>query len=236
MKNHIDITFDLETAATTPNAAVMQVAAVAWMRDAESCPFDLGPDCDVIFNGHVDLRTCVVDGFDFDQQTVAWWSRRSDAAKRAVTAGLPEPVNEVFADFINWINEVMKIMNAKSVCLWCQGMDFDAAILRNVCKKYDLQQPFPYQQFRDCRTIILEAAIAHSQVCGDSIATKQEEILLNPARAYDLFDPLPDEYANAREAHDALYDALRSSWNTWQALKWLCEFGRLTCSSIIANT
>lgn len=33
-------------------------------------------------------------------------------------------------------------------------------------------------------------------------------------------DPLPDEYASS-DAHDALYDAVRSSWLTWQTLKWL---------------
>jgi hypothetical protein len=36
-----------------------------------------------------------------------------------------------------------------------------------------------------------------------------------------MFDPLPEAYAEGSEAHDALYDAYMSSWNTWQALRWL---------------
>ena len=60
--NHIDITFDMETCATTANAAVMQVAAVAWNRAAKENPFFW---CEIhtlaTFNEHIDLRSCVVD-------------------------------------------------------------------------------------------------------------------------------------------------------------------------------
>lgn len=213
---HIDVTMDLETVATTANAAVMQVAAVTWLRDAESNPFcgNVTGNYDYSFNEYIDLRSCVVDGFDFDQQTVAWWSRQNEAAKRAVCNGLPEPVEEVFCRFIHWLEFVMKDTGAESICLWCQGMDFDASILRNICAKYDLQLPFRHQQFRDCRTIIIEAALARS--------TDRQDILANPSRAYDLYMPLPDHYAG--EVHDALYDAVRSSWNTWQALRMIQQF------------
>ena len=99
--NHIDITFDMETCATTANAAVMQVAAVAWNRSAKENPFEIfdrnDPDGAMCgFNEHIDLRTCVVDGFDFDQATVKWWANQTDKAKKAVTDGLAEPVEEVF--------------------------------------------------------------------------------------------------------------------------------------------
>lgn len=209
---------DLETVATTANAAVMQVAAVAWMRDAERDPFyrnvdiDLSEDYDNPFNEYIDLRSCVVDGFDFDQKTVAWWSRQKAEAKQAVCEGLPEPVEEVFCRFIHWLESVMKDTGAESICLWCQGMDFDGAILRNICTKYDLQLPFKYQQFRDCRTIIIEAAVA----CCHS---DRQQILTDPSKAYDFYEPLPDEYCHGKVAHDALYDAVRSTWNTWQALR-----------------
>ena len=83
--NHIDITFDMETCATTANAAVMQVAAVAWNRSAKENPFFW---CEIhtlaTFNEHIDLRSCVVDGFDFDQATIKWWANQTDKAKKAV--------------------------------------------------------------------------------------------------------------------------------------------------------
>lgn len=226
MNNHIDITFDLETCAVTANAAVMQVAAVAWNRDAESNPFvsDGFPVGGFTFNEHIDLRTCVVDGFDFDPQTVAWWSRQSNAAKQAVCDDLAEPIRDVFANFVEWLGGVKKDAQADTLFLWCQGMDFDGAILRNICHKYDLQLPCKCQQFRDCRTVILEAALVRAEKAGvehSATLPTPEAILADDRKAYDLYPPLPDEYAAGREAHDALYDAMRSSWNTWQAIKWM---------------
>jgi hypothetical protein len=47
------------------------------------------------------------------------------------------------------------------------------------------------------------------------------QVQADPSLAYKIFDPLPDRYAAGREAHDATYDALRSTWYTWQALKTL---------------
>ena len=224
---HLDITFDLETAGRTANAAVMQVAAVAWRRDAESDPFY---DDMIIYNEHIDLRTCLVDGFEFDPETVTWWSRRSDAAKRAVCAGLPEPVEEVFNRFLYWMKAVAKNTDAASVCLWCQGSDFDTAILRNICHRYDLDDLddiIPHTQLRDARTLILEAALIEARRSIEGKSTRAngivlpDQILAGSYDVYKMFDPLPDRYTNNSVAHDALYDALRTSWNTWQALRWI---------------
>ena len=93
MDKHLDFTIDFETCSLSANAAPMQVAIVPWMRDAEKDPFDL-PAADANnltaddrerglgriqpFVGYVDLRTCVVDGFDFDPETIKWWSEKSD--------------------------------------------------------------------------------------------------------------------------------------------------------------
>ena len=244
MMTHIDITFDLETAGRTANCAVMQVAAVAWQRDAESDPFYEDDMEHYMYNEHIDLRTCLVDGFEFEPETVAWWSQRSEAAKRAVCAGLPEPVEEVFTSFLHWIEYVVKATGANSVCLWCQGSDFDIAILRNICHRYDLhlEDIIAHTQFRDARTVILESAharyrkeirednksvnggekiITSRMINGEMIPCDPDKFLENPSEAYKMFDPLPDRYANGSEGHDALYDAMRTSWNTWQALRWL---------------
>jgi hypothetical protein len=236
--NHIDITFDMETCATTANAAVMQVAAVAWNRSAKENPFSVGdgsavafdysgiPDAPpniISFNEHIDLRTCVVDGFDFDQNTVKWWANQTDKAKKAVCADLAEPMEEVFIRFIEWINQVKRDTNAESVCLWCQGMDFDGAILRNICHKYDLELPIRYQQFRDARTVILETAVAwvtrDKTLVKDGKLLTPEDILKKPCLAYELYKPLPPEYGDKSEAHDAMFDCLQTSWSVWQALK-----------------
>lgn len=228
---HLDFTIDFETCSLSANAAVMQVAIVPWVRDNDSDPFcsEEGMPCPYV--GYVDLRTCVVDGFDFDQSTVKWWSERSEAAKKAVTADLPEPVSDVLIAALDYIRDIRKRHELDTICLWCQGPDVDIAILRNLCRKYDvnLEDIIPHTCFRDCRTVILEAALIEAEraMGGTGIRARgivmPHQILAGSYDVYKLFAPLPDRYAKGSEAHDALYDALRSSWNIWQALKWMKE-------------
>lgn len=223
MKNHLDFTIDFETTALTANAAVMQVAVVPWFRDNVTDPFF--NECDEgIFVGHVDLRSCIVEGFDFDPDTIKWWSEKSEAAKSAVTDGFPEPITDVLIAMLDYIRNFVDRRELNSMCLWCQGADMDIAILRNICHKYDvdLESIVPYTSFRDCRTVILEAAmtdIDDQRTFNDGVEVTPKSIMLNPSLAYGCYRPLPDLYANGSEAHDAVYDAVRSSWFTWQALK-----------------
>jgi len=246
---HLDFTIDFETCSLSANAAVMQVAIVPWLRDNDADPFCNEQEVEP-FVGYVDLRTCVVGGFDFDPSTVKWWSERSEAAKKAVTAGLPEPVSEVLITALDYIRYIKKRKEVDSICLWCQGPDVDIAILRNLCRKYDviLEDIIPHTSFRDCRTVILEAALIKRMreikerneqfvKSGKAVTDVEimpdgsvvpctllpDQILAGSYDVYKMFAPLPDRYAAGSEAHDALYDALRSSWNTWQALRWMKE-------------
>jgi len=234
---HLDFTIDFETCGLTANAAPMMVAVVPWRRDAEEDPFVMDDTGEATeeqtakwpepFTGYVDLRTCVVDGFDFDPETIRWWADRNAAAKEAVTGELAEPIQDVLVGVLNYIRNAAKTLRLESICLWCQGMDVDIAILRNLCKKYDidLEDTVPHTSFRDCRTVILEAALLEAERSMTGKSTRALGIALplqiqtDPSLAYKLFDPLPSRYAAGSEAHDALYDAMRSSWYTWQALK-----------------
>ena len=250
---HLDFTIDFETVGLTASAAPMMVAIVPWRREAESDPFvgdDTGEATEEEASRwpeplvkYVDLRTCVVEGFDFDPETVRWWTGRSEAAKSAVCDGLAEPVEDVLIGIFDYLRDAVKQYRLESVSLWCQGMDVDIAILRNLCRKYDvdLEDVIPHTSFRDCRTVILETAELLVQsskfkvqsngvqptlnlALGSAASlveepSNHEPILSDPDGAYKMLPPLPDEYARGSEAHDALYDALRSSWYTWQALK-----------------
>lgn len=249
---HLDFTIDFETCALTADAAPMQVAIVPWWRDADSDPFLLDDSYQETegetaslpepFVKFVDLRSCVVDGFCFDKETVKWWSERSEAAKDAVCDGFAEPVSDVLLAAIDYLRENAARYKLDSICLWSQGTDFDIAILRHLCKKYDvnLEDTVLHTSFRDCRTIILEAAHAKCRkgikdankdilggekitdgmfIGGQMIPCNPNTYLEHPKEAYTLFSPLPDEYTRHKEAHDALYDATRSSWYTWQAIK-----------------
>ena len=219
---HLDFTIDFETCGLTANAAPMQVAIVPWRREAENDPFVLKP-----LVGYVDLRTCVVDGFDFDPATLRWWSERTEAAKSAVCDGPAEPVEDVLASIIDYLRSAEEQYQLDSICLWAHGMDVDCAILRSLCRRFDidLENIVPHTSFRDCRTVILEAALTEAERGMAGKSTRANGIALphqvqaDPSLAYKIFSSLPSRYTEGRCQHDALYDALRSTWYTWQALK-----------------
>lgn len=231
---HLDITIDFESCGLTASSAPMMVALVPWLRDADAEPFLTKDDAEPLVM-YVDLRTCVVDGFDFDPQTLRWWSRQSQVARDAVTRGLAEPVQDVLVGAVNYLRLLRERFHLNSICLWSQG-ELDIAMLRYMATKYDinLNDIIPHTQMRDARTMILEAAQARSkQMERDASFTAkttqpcpmpevlQDKILAGSYDVYKMFPPLPDRYTNNSEAHDALYDAIRTSWNTWQALRWI---------------
>ena len=134
---HLDFTIDFETCALTANAAPMQVAIVPWRREAQDDPFVVDDGFVVSeevasawpepYEAYIDLRFCVVDGMDFDHETISWWSRQSDDAKHAVCKGLAEPVADVTVGALNYLRDIIKQYQLDSICLWAQGMDVDFA-------------------------------------------------------------------------------------------------------------
>jgi len=240
---HIDITFDFETVSTAPDAAPMQLAAVVWNRDTElNTPFT-----DDAFSVGIDLRTCVVEGFSFDQDTVDWWSRQSETAKQNVMEDECYGIDTAFMQFCEWVEQMKQKYEAGTVCLWCQGQDFDFPILKTIARKFGLKMPVHQHYFRDCRTYVLEAAmlLAQRRSAGDNasgmhgeetdgytegrgrtaenggLALTADEIMAKPMRAYDLIPKLSAKTMDGREQHDALYDCLRSTWAVWQCMKLL---------------
>lgn len=234
---HLDFTIDFETCSLSSDAAIMQVAVVPWRREAEKDPFVLDDTGEATeeaasawpdpYVAYVDLRSCVVEGMDFDPETICWWSRQSDDAKHAVCKGLAEPVADITVGALNYLRDIAKQYQLDSICLWAHGMDVDCAILRSLCRRFDidLENIVPHTSFRDCRTLILEAALIEAERSMAGKSTRANGIALphqiqaDPTLAYKIFSSLPSRYTEGRCQHDALYDAIRSTWYTWQALK-----------------
>ena len=216
---HIDITFDFETVSTAPDAAPMQLGAIVWNRNTElDTPF-----MDYVFNTAIDLRTCAVEGFSFDQDTIDWWSRQNDTSKQCVTEGECYAVDRAFQQFCEWIEEMKKKYEADTVCLWCQGQDFDFPILKTIARKFNLKMPVHQHYFRDCRTYVLETALilADTHSAPEGFTFNVSDILEKPMRAYDLIPKLPAKIIENRTQHDAIYDCLRSTWSVWHCMKFL---------------
>lgn len=208
---NLNITFDLETCALCPTAAVMSIGAVAWNADAEDNPFTDGFPGDYCFYRHVDLRSSFVDGFTFDVKTSEWWATQNEDAKKALLDYDDVPlrsIDSVIEDFFGFIKHVQKETSAKNVKLWSQGTDFDIAILRNICGKYGIEIPVSYKNFRDHRTFFME---------GAKIVCDKAGVDFDERKAYQVVE----EYDGHGEPHNPVFDCKRSIFSTWKMMKHL---------------
>lgn len=207
----LNITFDLETCALCPTAAVMSIGAVAWNAAAEDDPFTDGLSDGYFFYRHVDLRSSFIDGLTFDRKTSEWWATQGDDVKKSLLDYDEKPlqsIDSVIEDFFSFIAYVQDETSAMEVKLWSQGTDFDIGILKNICSKYSIEIPVSYKNFRDHRTFFMEGA---KIVCGEA------GVELDSNKAYLLVN----EYDGPGEPHNPVYDCKRSIYSTWQMMKHL---------------
>lgn len=224
----IDITIDFETTSLAPTAAIMSVGAVAWKRCDEESPF-FGRGDGLLryptFSAHVDLRSCFVEGFTFDQSTAEWWSHQSEKAKQALLdyddGDNPcLPIDIVIADLLGWIkDDVQEALGDTELCLWAQGTDFDIAILRYACYKLGIKFTIKHTQFRDHRTYYLEGARLLWLLNN---ALGHEKVPFSVDWAYKQTQDYQD-IADEGAAHDPIFDCKRSIYSTWQMMKKIRE-------------
>ncbi len=213
----LDVTFDYETLGRGADAAPIQLAAVAWDREATGeHPFLVEH-----FNRGFNLTSCVFAGLKVEQETVDWWNSQSEEAKNGVLELKQYDLQEVIELFVcDWLPGVKHEHNADAVCLWCQGTDFDVSMLRHQCRLLGIgiDKMIDYQTFCDARSFVLQ---------GLQLLQPDDVDMTNPREAYNLIPsmklinvsmPAPLERALNSCPHNALYDCMRSTWNVWNVM------------------
>lgn len=212
---HLDITFDLETASLSPTAAIMQIAAVAWNRFEEKSE-RLFDNVDEISLG-VDLRSAMMEGFDFEPSTCKWWSEKETSVKDSILNDEPLLIKDALITFGEWIEDVRKEHDVETICLWAQGSDFDVSVLRYACRKMGVHLPVDYCYIRDARSFILEQGVRLFD------GNKSEALAMIKSDGKRLYDMVCSgfripECLQVQTIHNALFDAKQTAWNTWCAL------------------
>ena len=240
----LDITLDLETCSLSSHAAIMQIAAVAWDRlSKDDSQMFFGKVSKTEETEHfvrtIDLNSQFVEGlWDFDQNTAGWWGRQRQEAKRALAGDItngtcPSEVktekqsqsllNDALADLDDWIRKMLSLYKVENFCIWCQGSDFDIPILRYAAEQTKCSKLLPmalhHKYFRDCRTAIYECTAKWLERDDVNLPYTKLDLLNDPTLAYKLLPQLPESFGGQENTHGALYDCVRSSWFTWQALR-----------------
>lgn len=153
MRKTINIALDLETLSKRTTAAIIGIAAKA---------FSLGENKvkeEAKFFQGVDATTCAMLGLDIDPDTVKWWSEKPQQAKEQF--GYNHALRWALNDLCEFVKKVKEDNEADEVHVWCQGTDFDIAVIRNafVVANNDRAEktiPWKYVNVRDSRTFIFE--------------------------------------------------------------------------------
>lgn len=135
-----NIMIDLETMGKGGNAAIIALGAVKFSSKG------LGEE----FYANIDLESCLVYGLKIDTDTLLWWLKQSDEARRHLHTPSPEPqrLAAVLASFGTFIGP-----QQDKVKIWGNGADFDNAILQNAYRATNMDQPWKFWNNRCYRTM-----------------------------------------------------------------------------------
>lgn len=137
-----DIMIDLETLATTPDAAVLTIGAVRFDPFGE----DMKEPTADSFYVRVDLDSCDSIGLTVSDDTLAWWAKQDQSAQDEAFSGdnrihIRDAMNQLYK--FCW--------GAKRV--WSHGSGFDVIICEHIFRKLNKAVPWNFWQVRDTRTI-----------------------------------------------------------------------------------
>lgn len=137
-----DIMIDLETLATTPDAAILSIGAVKFdpfgqdLKDPEMESFYL----------RIDIDSCDRIGLTTSQSTLDWWAQQSKEAQEEAFG------TENRVDIVDAMNQLYKFCwGAKRV--WSHGSSFDIVIMEHVFRTIGKSVPWSFWQVRDTRTL-----------------------------------------------------------------------------------
>jgi hypothetical protein len=136
-----DIMIDLETMATSTDAAILTIGAVKFDpfgKDIEEPAMDS-------FYVRVDVDSCDELGLTVSDDTLAWWGNQSkEAQDEAFGDGNRIHIRDAFDQLYKFC------WGAKRV--WSNGSCFDIVICETVYKKLNKAIPWSFWQVRDVRT------------------------------------------------------------------------------------
>jgi DNA polymerase III epsilon subunit-like protein len=137
-----DIMVDLETLATTPDAAILTIGAVKFDPFGD----EVNNPTATPFYARIDLDSCDRIGLITSEDTINWWAQQSKEAQEEAFG------TEDRIDIVEAMNQFYKFCwGSKRV--WSHGAGFDAVILETVFRRIQKACPWQYWAIRDTRTL-----------------------------------------------------------------------------------
>lgn len=133
-----DVMVDLETINNSGTSAIASIGACVFDKDGVYHTFYCV----------VDTATCLEIGMTQSEDTLAWWAKQSEPARRIFAPETPKlSILQALTQFAKWFQAV----GGKE--MWGNGADFDNAILAHAYRLLKMKQPWGYSASRCFRTV-----------------------------------------------------------------------------------
>ncbi len=130
-KHPINIVVDLETLDTAPTAQILAIGAFCMETESEF---------------YARVAADVDERFTRSPDTLAWWSKQSQAAREESFGGTTH-IKDALVHFAHWLSQ------HTDVRIWGNGAMFDNQILLNAYKVEKLPVPWSYRADMCYRTL-----------------------------------------------------------------------------------
>lgn len=135
------IMLDLETFGTDNDSVICSIGAVEF----DIVTGQTGRE----FYQKIDIQSCLDAGLKVSGQTILWWMKQSDEARRVLSDAKPEHLMVVLQAFREFVNLV-----GKDSQIWGNSNRFDMGILQTAYQKSFTQIPWDFRRERDVRTLV----------------------------------------------------------------------------------
>lgn len=132
------IMIDIETMATSPKAAIVQIAAVEFVLETGVITS--------MFAADIDWLALDAD-FDRDVTTAQWWLDKSKEGLQ-----LPDGAKVPLESALKGLSAFIGYTDIDEVEMWAKSPRFDCVILQNAYNFYKLPAPWKYKNERCVRT------------------------------------------------------------------------------------
>lgn len=135
------VMLDLETLGTRPGCVVLSIGAIKFSPDEPTAAIEMKSG----FYRVVALQSAMAAGLKIQANTLLWWLKQNDFARKALTETAGITLAAMLDDFDEWFKG--------STYIWGHGASFDPPVLEAAYAALKRHAPWDYRNIRDTRTI-----------------------------------------------------------------------------------
>lgn len=142
MKKFGNLMVDIETFGNQSNSAIVSIGAVEFNMQTGECGRE--------YYTNVSLKSCLDIGLIINADTLMWWMKQSDEARKKLTEGKQLPIRDALFEFMHFV----QICGGKNAEIWGNSARFDLGILSDAYNKTSIEIPWDFRNERCVRTLV----------------------------------------------------------------------------------